>query len=265
MMKCVTFAAAIIVAAPCFADRVIVQSTTSTQNSGLYDTILPIFENKHDIDVQVVAVGTGQALTNAQRCDGDLLITHAPEAENAFVTAGFGVERFDLMYNDFVLIGPTDDPANLSETSSVHMAFRQIAATNSIFLSRGDDSGTHKKEQTLWHDNRPDPAQGSWYRQTGSGMGATINTAIAMGGYSLTDRATWVSFGNKAKHAILVEGDPDLFNPYSVIVVDPTHCPTTNISDATIFANWLLSNEGQAAIASHQINGQQLFVPNAVN
>ena len=252
---------------PAAADKssIIVQSTTSTANSGLYDHILPIFEAATGITVHVVAVGTGQAIRNAERCDGDVLLVHARAAEEAFVAAGFGVERHDLMYNDFVIVGPSSDPSGLAGGEGAARALAAIAEDGALFGSRGDDSGTHKKELLLWNAAGIDPAKasGSWYRETGSGMGATLNAAVGMGAYTLTDRATWISFANKADFRILVEGDPGLLNPYGVILVDPEHCPNVASEAGGQFVGWLLSPAGQAAIASYALDGAQLFFPNA--
>ena len=244
---------------------ILVQSTTSTANSGLYDHILPAFEEFSGDKVNVVAVGTGQAIRNAVNCDGDVLLVHAKEAEEAFVASGAGVERFDLMYNDFIVVGPKEDPAGIGGMADVKMALKDIATSEAVFLSRGDDSGTHKKEMALWADAGEDPStvSGTWYRETGSGMGATLNAGVAMGGYVMTDRATWMSFGNKQGHEVLVEGDPDLFNQYGVILVNPAACSDVNAEGGQRFIDWLTSDAGQNAIASFEIDGQQLFFPNA--
>ncbi|ETX27873.1 substrate-binding domain-containing protein [Roseivivax isoporae] len=245
-------------------DSILVQSTTSTANSGLYDYLLPLFSETSGIRVDVVAVGTGQAIGNAENCDGDVLLVHAKPSEEAFVDAGYGVERFDLMYNDFVLVGPENDPAGI-DGMGVSDALAQIAESGATFVSRGDDSGTHKKELALWEAAGIDPQSGSgeWYRESGSGMGATLNTGIGMGGYVLTDRATWIAYGNKGDYGIAVEGDQSLFNQYGVILVDPEHCPSVNAEDGQAFIDWLLSEEGQSAIAGFELDGQQLFFPNA--
>lgn len=247
------------------ADTIIVQSTTSTANSGLYDHLLPVFSAETGITVNVVAVGTGQAIRNAENCDGDVLLVHAKAAEEAFVERGGGLERFDVMYNDFVLVGPASDPAGVAGQASIETALAEIAEKEALFASRGDDSGTHKKELALWDSAGADPsiASGTWYRETGSGMGATLNTGIGMGAYVLTDRATWVSFGNKQDYEIAVEGDLDLFNQYGVILVNPAACPNVNASAGQVFVDWLLSETGQSQIAEFRVNGQQLFVPNA--
>ena len=244
---------------------IIVQSTTSTANSGLYDHLLPIFEGETGITVNVVAVGTGQAIKNAENCDGDVLLVHAKPSEEAFVRAGFGTARTDLMYNDFVIVGPEADPAGVGGMDDVEAALSQIAAAGALFASRGDDSGTHKKEMALWSAAGVDPTAGSgaWYRETGSGMGATLNAGIGMGAYVMTDRATWFSFGNKQDYAIAVQGDADMFNQYGVIPISPEHCPSVNVDAAQTFADWLLSAAGQEAIGAYQVAGQQLFFPNA--
>ncbi|MGR3443579.1 sulfate transporter [Thalassococcus profundi] len=244
---------------------IIVQSTTSTANSGLYDHLLPIFQEETGIQVNVVAVGTGQAIKNAENCDGDVLLVHAKPSEEAFVEAGYGTSRTDLMYNDFVIVGPEADPAGVSGMTDVQGALARIADQGALFASRGDDSGTHKKEVSLWTDAGVDPAAGSgdWYRETGSGMGATLNAGIGMGAYVMTDRATWISFDNKQDYTIAVEGDEDMFNQYGVIPVSPEHCPSVNAEAAQTFADWLVSGAGQEAIAAYTVADQQLFFPNA--
>jgi tungstate transport system substrate-binding protein len=244
---------------------IIVQSTTSTANSGLLDHILPIFQEKTGIEVRVVAVGTGQAIKNAQNGDGDVLLVHAKPAEEKFVAEGFGVERFDLMYNDFVFVGPENDPAGIGGSGNAQEALKAIAAIPALFASRGDDSGTHKKELALWKAARLDPtaASGTWYRETGSGMGATLNAAVGMGAYTMSDRATWITFKNKGSFKILVEGDETLFNQYGVILVNPERFANVKAAEGQAFIDWLLSKEGQAAIASFKVDGQQLFFPNA--
>jgi len=246
-------------------DFIIVQSTTSTQNSGLYDAILPDYAQTGGGAVRVVAVGTGQAIRNARNCDGDVLLVHARAAEEAFVEAGYGLSRADLMYNDFVLVGPADDPAQVADAPDIDAALAAIATARTPFASRGDDSGTHKKERALWSGAGVDPSgdSGTWYRETGSGMGATLNIATGMGAYTLTDRATWIAYGNKGDHRILAEGDAALFNQYGVIAVDPAHCPSVRADAARAFIDWLLSDAGQGAIAAYRREGQQLFFPNA--
>jgi tungstate transport system substrate-binding protein len=244
---------------------IIVQSTTSTANSGLYDYLLPAFEDMSGVKVNVVAVGTGQAIKNAQNCDGDVLLVHARPAEEQFVEDGYGVERSDLMYNDFVIVGPPADPAGVAGGTNAGDALQKIAGTGSLVASRGDDRGTHKKEMSLWQAAGVDPgaASGDWYRETGSGMGATLNAGVGMNAYVMTDRATWISFENKGDFEILVEGDEALFNQYGVILVSPEKCPNVKADPAQAFIDWLLSDEGQKQIGAYQIDGQQLFFPNA--
>lgn len=246
-------------------NQILVQSTTSTANSGLYKYLLPTFEAQTGIKVNVVAVGTGQAIRNARNCDADVLLVHAKAAEDVFVAEGFGVERFDLMYNDFVIIGPADDPANISEQTNVNKALEKISIVNALFASRGDDSGTHKKEQSLWKaiNINTDADKPAWYRSTGSGMGATINTAIGLGAYTLTDRATWISFKNKNDFKIQFQGDPLLFNQYGVTLVNPEKCPSVSHRNAQKFIDWLLSKNTQNSIAAFSVDGEQLFYPNA--
>ncbi|MEO1193349.1 MAG: substrate-binding domain-containing protein [Pseudomonadota bacterium] len=244
---------------------IILQSTTSTQNSGLYEHLLPLFQAESGVEVRVVAVGTGQAIKNAGNCDGDVLLVHAKPAEEAFVAAGHGLARHDVMYNDFVLVGPSDDPAGISGETDIAVALAAVANSRAPFTSRGDESGTHRKELALWEDAETDlsGASGSWYRETGSGMGATLNVASAMSAYALTDRATWIAFANKGTLEILVQGDPRLFNQYGVILVSSEHCPRVKSAEGQRFIDWLLSPTGQAAIADFEVAGQQLFVPNA--
>jgi len=244
---------------------IIVQSTTSTENSGLFKHLLPLFTKKTGIEVRVVAVGTGQAIKNAQNGDGDVLLVHAKADEEKFVAAGWGVRRYDLMYNDFVLIGPAGDPARIAGMKDTVAVFKKIAAAKAPFVSRGDDSGTHKAELALWKQASVDfkAASGTWYREAGQGMGATINMAVGMGGYVLTDRATWSAFKNRGDHRIAVEGDPKLFNQYGVILVNPAKHPKVKAKEGQAFIDWLLSGEGQNAIKAFEINGEQQFFPNA--
>jgi len=260
------FTAAAIASGPAFAaDSIIVQSTTSTQNSGLYKHLLPVFEKETGIKVHVVAVGTGQAIKNARNCDGDVLLVHAKPSEEKFVADGYGVERSDLMYNDFVIVGPPQDPAKVGGMKDAKGALAKIAAAKALFASRGDNSGTHKKEKRLWKAASIDPAGGSgkWYRETGSGMGATLNAGVGMGAYVLTDRATWISYKNKGDYEIQVEGDKDLFNQYGVILVNPTKCPSVKKEAGQVFIDWLVGEKGQKAIGAYTLGGKQLFFPNA--
>ena len=244
---------------------IILQSTTSTRNSGLFDHILPMFFEETGIEVRVVAVGTGQAIRNAANGDGDVLLVHARPAEEQFVTEGHGVARANVMYNDFVIVGPPSDPAGIVGMNDVIAALTSIAEAAAPFASRGDDSGTHRAEVGLWKEIGVDvqAASGGWYRETGSGMGATLNISTGMGAYVMTDRATWVAFANKGDYLIAVEGDPRLFNQYGIILVNPEKHPNVKAELGRRFVDWILSEEGQAAIASHQVDGQQLFFPNA--
>ena len=245
-------------------EYIILQSTTSTQNSGLYDYILPQFIKKNGIDVRVVAVGTGQAIKNAQNCDGDVLIVHSKDSEENFVRSGFGLYRKNLMYNDFVIIGPENDPAKVKSSSNAFEAFKKIFNERAIFASRGDESGTHKTEIKIWNNlniNTND-FNGGWYRELGLGMGATLNVAVQMDAYVLSDRATWLAFKNKRQHLILFEGDESLFNQYGIIPVNPNKCPSVKTNLSKIFIDWILSLEGQNLISSYKKNGQQLFFPN---
>lgn len=244
------------------AGSVLVQSTTSTANSGLYRHLLPKIEADTGIDVKVVAVGTGQAIKNARNCDADILLVHAKAAEEQFVADQYGEERFDLMYNDFIIVGPDTDPAGIKGTADITDALEKISSGKHLFASRGDDSGTHKKELSLWDLTGVKP-QRSWYRSTGSGMGATLNTAVGLAAYTMTDRATWMSFGNKGDFQVMTEGDERLFNQYGLIKVSEEKCPDVNAVDAQAMVDWLLSATGQAAIADFRIDTEQLFFPNA--
>jgi tungstate transport system substrate-binding protein len=242
--------------------RILVQSTTSTQNSGLYDYLIPLFEKETGFRVDVVAVGTGQAIKNAMNGDADVLFVHALQSELKFVEQGYGLERYDVMYNDFVLIGPKDDPAKIAALGTVNAALQAISDSGQTFVSRGDDSGTHKKELRLWKAARLTPA-GNWYRETGSGMGATIRMAVEMDGYTLTDRATWIAYNAKNNHRILLSGPSELFNQYGVIALNPDKFPYVNKTGGQAFVNWLTGEQGQKAIAQFRAQGQQLFFPNA--
>ncbi len=240
-----------------------VASTTSTANSGLFDYLLPLFTRAKDIDVRIIAVGTGQALRIARNGDADILFTHHKPSEEKFVSEGFGVRRYDVMYNDFVIVGPDNDPAKIRGCRSASKALGKIKEAKAIFVSRGDDSGTHKREKFLWKGEgvRISELEGAWYRSTGSGMGATLNTAGSMEGYAIADRGTWISFNNKQDLKILCERDPELFNPYGVILVNPEKHPHVKAGLGKIFINWLLSKEGQSAIGRFNIGGQTLFTP----
>ena len=246
---------------------IIVQSTTSTANSGLLEHLAPMFTNLTGIKIRVVAVGTGQALKNARNGDGDVLLVHAKQREEAFVSEGYGVQRYDVMYNDFIIVGPKSDPADIAGIYDVTTALRKIAAAKAPFASRGDDSGTHTRELALWKQAGIDAraASGGWYRETGSGMGATLNIATGMSAYTLTDRATWVAFANKQDFDILVEGDQHLLNQYGVILVNPEKHSHIKAKEGQAFIDWLISPEGQSAIAAYRRDGQQLFFPNAAH
>lgn len=244
---------------------IIVQSTTSTENSGLFKYLLPLFTQKTGIDIRVVAVGTGQALKNAEKGDGDVVLVHAKSAEEKFVADGWGVKRIPVMYNDFVIVGPADDPARIAGSKDAAAALKKIADAKAPFASRGDDSGTNKAELKLWEDAGVDvkAASGTWYRSTGSGMGATLNTASGIGAYALTDRASWSNFKNRGPLKIVVEGDPRLFNQYGVILVNPAKHPHVKVKEGQAFIDWLTGPEGQTVIKGFKIEGEQQFFPNA--
>ena len=246
-------------------DRFIVlASTTSTVNSGLFDYILPAFRDRTGISVRVVGVGTGQAIKVAERGDADVLFVHHKISELKFVERGFGVKRYDVMYNDFVVVGPKMDPASIHRVHSVVAAYQKIAATNSIFVSRGDDSGTHKRSLEFWRQATVDvnSASGKWYRESGSGMGATLNIAMSLGAYTLTDRATWEAFKNKDTLKLLFEGSPSLRNQYGVIMVNPSLHRHVKSDMASAFIGWLISEDGRAAINGFRLNGNQMFFAN---
>jgi tungstate transport system substrate-binding protein len=249
-----------------FAQRFItVASTTSTEQSGLFKHLLPLFEKKTGVQVRVVALGTGQALDLARRGDADVVFVHAKSAEEKFLSEGHGVQRFPVMYNDFVVIGPKADPAKIGGTKDVVAALKKIKDSASPFVSRGDRSGTHIAELELWKSAGIDIAKekGPWYRDTGQGMGPALNTASSMGAYILSDRGTWLAFRNRGDLSILVEGDKRLFNQYGVMLVNPQKHPNVKRADGQAFIDWLISPEGQNAIAAYKIGGQQLFYPNA--
>jgi tungstate transport system substrate-binding protein len=265
MVRRLFLLALLLAAGPAFgAERFItLASTTSTEQSGLFAYLLPIFEKKTGIEVRVVAVGTGQALAIGTRGDADALLVHDRIGEDKFVASGDGIDRRDVMYNDFVIIGPKSDPAKIKGMKEASAALAKIAAAKAPFASRGDDSGTNRKELRLWKaaDIDVKKAGGSWYRELGSGMGPTLNTAAGMNAYTLSDRATWGNFKNRQELAILVEGDPKLFNPYGSILVNPAKHPSVKAADAKRWHEWLTSSEGQSAIAGFKINGEQLFFP----
>jgi tungstate transport system substrate-binding protein len=244
---------------------IVLASTTSTQDSGLFGYILPLFKAKTDIDVKVVAQGTGQALDTGRRGDADVVFVHAKAQEEKFVADGFGVKRFEVMYNDFVLIGPQSDPAGIKGTKDILAALKKIKEKAAPFVSRGDRSGTHAAELALWKAAGIDIAadKGPWYREIGQGMGAALNTAGSMGGYVLSDRGTWISFKNKVDLAIAVEGDKKLFNQYGIMLVNPAKHAHVKKEFGQAFVDWVTSPEGQKAIAEFKIDGQQSFFPNA--
>jgi tungstate transport system substrate-binding protein len=243
---------------------IVVASTTSTQDSGLFGYLLPIFKARTGIEVRVIAQGTGQALDTARRGDADVVFVHARAQEEKFLAEGFGVKRFDVMYNDFVLIGPSSDPAGV-RGKDIETALKTIAAKAAPFVSRGDRSGTHSAELALWKQAGIDipTVKGPWYREIGQGMGAALNTASALNGYVLSDRGTWISFKNRGELEIAVEGDKRLFNQYGVMLVNPEKFPSVKKELGQTFVDWLISAKGQAAIAGYKIDGQQLFFPDA--
>ena len=252
---------------PAFAQQkfITVASTTSTEQSGLFKHMLPVFEKKTGIQVRVVAQGTGQALDMGRRGDADVVFVHDKVAEDKFVADGFGVKRFEVMYNDFVLVGPKTDPAKIAGSKDIVEAYKKIAAAAAPFASRGDKSGTHAAELRLWKTSGVDPltGKGSWYRETGSGMGPTLNSASAMNAYAFTDRGTWLSFKNRGDLVIVVEGDQKLFNQYGVMLVNPAKHPHVKKDMGQAFVDWVVSPEGQKNIADYKIGADQLFFPNA--
>ncbi|MFM9889004.1 MAG: substrate-binding domain-containing protein [Burkholderiales bacterium] len=240
-------------------------STTSTEQSGLFGHVLPIFQKKTGIQVRVVALGTGQALELARRGDADVVFVHARSAEEKFVAEGYGVDRLPVMYNDFVLIGPRGDPAKIAGGNDILAALKKVESAKGIFVSRGDKSGTHMAELALWKEAgiEIDRAKGPWYRETGQGMGPALNTASSLNAYVLTDRGTWLAFKNRGELAILVAGDRRLFNQYGVMLVNPAKHPHVKKVLGQLFVDWIVSPEGQQAIAGYKISGEQLFFPNA--
>jgi tungstate transport system substrate-binding protein len=252
-------------ASPAQEKFITVASTTSTEQSGLFGYLLPIYEQQTGVKVRVVALGTGQALDVGRRGDADVVFVHARAAEEKFLAEGQGVKRYPVMYNDFVLIGPKNDPAKIAESKDILSALKKIAAAQAPFVSRGDRSGTHMAELELWKGAGVDidESKGPWYRDTGQGMGPALNTAASMGAYILTDRGTWLAFKNRGDLEILVEGDKRLFNQYGVMLVNPDKHPNVKRDLGQQFIDWLVSAAGQKAIADYKINGQQLFYPNA--
>ena len=253
------------ISAACASDRyIVVGSTTSTQDSGLFGWLLPVFTKVSGIEVRIVAKGTGEAIKLGQSGDADVLLVHDPKSEMQFVSDGYGVKRYAFMYNDFIIVGPKVDPAHVAGDSDVVDAMKRIAASGAPFASRGDNSGTNLAEHRLWKAAGidPEPGSGKWYLETGSGMGATLNTAVGKAAYTLSDRATWLAFQNKADFDILVQGDKVLLNQYGVILVNPARFPAVKAKDGQTFIDWLISPEGQKTIADFRVNGQQVFFPN---
>ncbi|MEE2695209.1 MAG: substrate-binding domain-containing protein [Pseudomonadota bacterium] len=240
---------------------IILQSTTSTRDSGLYDHLLPQFSKKFGFDVRVIAVGTGQAIKNARKCDADVLIVHHQKSEEQFVEDGFGLFRKEFMFNDYVLVGPSSDPALISKSSSIKNALDRILKTQSFFVSRGDDSGTNKKEIGLWEaiGEVPDPRHNKWYLSVGQGMGGALNIAVNKDAYIISDRATWMSFKNKREHKVLVSNEPLLYNYYGVIPINPDKCPNTKSDLASTFVEWLVSKKTKELIDNFKVNREQLF------
>jgi tungstate transport system substrate-binding protein len=261
--------AALLAGAPALAasKSIVVASTTSTEDSGLFGHILPIFKAKTGIDVRVVAQGTGQALETARRGDADVVFVHAKAAEEKFLAEGWGVKRFPVMYNDFILIGPKGDPAGVAGSKDITAALRAIKDKGATFISRGDKSGTHIAELNLWKLAGVDigAAKAAWYKEIGQGMGAALNTAAASEGYVLSDRGTWLAFKNKGDLVIAVQGDHRLFNQYGVMLVNPKKHPTVKQTEGQKFIDWLISEDGQHAIADYKLNGEELFYPNAAD
>jgi len=246
------------------ADTAVVRlaTTTSTDNSGLLALLLPEFEKHTGIKVQVIAVGTGKALRMGRDGDVDLVLVHAPAAEKAFVDAGYGVDRNNVMYNDFVLVGPAADPAGISQSGDASIALQRIAAGKALFVSRGDDSGTHKKEHELWRSAGIAPA-GDWYREAGQGMGKVLQISGELDAYTITDRGTWIAYRDKSTLQVLFEGDPRLFNPYGIIAVNPQRYPDINYQGAARLIDWITSETGQQMIGGFNISGTHLFTPSA--
>ena len=245
------------------AQSIVMSSTTSTEQSGLFGYLLPEFKKASGIDIKVVALGTGQALDMARRGDADVVFVHDQVAEEKFVAEGFAEKRIEVMYNDFVLIGPKADPAK-TKGNDIQAALQKISNAKSTFISRGDKSGTHAAELRYWKGAGVEvSATQPWYKETGSGMGPALNTASGMNGYILSDRATWLTFKNRGDLAIVVEGDPKLFNQYGVMLVNPSKHPHVKKAEGQAFIDWIISSEGQQTIASYKVEGQQSFFPNA--
>jgi tungstate transport system substrate-binding protein len=259
--------AIVLAAPPSFAQdkSIVVASTTSTRDSGLFGYLLPKFKDKTGITVKVVAQGTGKALDTGRRCDADVLFVHAKAAEMKFIKDGYGVKRYPVMYNDFVVVGPKSDPAGIKGMKDVKKAFNTLMNKKADFISRGDNSGTNKAELRIWKTAGIDinKSKGPWYKAIGQGMGATLNTASASNAYTLTDRATWIHFKNKGNLVIEVQGDPGLFNQYGVFLVNPKRCPHVKVDLGKRFIDYLIAPEGQEVIANYKVSGRQLFTPDA--
>lgn len=264
LIALMTLLALVGIAAPLQAQErfILLASTTSTENSGLFGHLIPKFREATGIGVRVVAVGTGQAFTLARNGDADSLLVHDTEGELRMVADGFATERRNVMYNDYVIVGPSSDPAGIRQAETARDAFERIARTEAVFVSRGDDSGTHRAELRVWQQAGGTPRAG-WYRELGSGMGATLNTAAGMNAYVLADRGTWISFANRQELELLLAGDPELFNQYGSLLISPERHPHLKHELARRWHEWLLSEDGQAAIADFKLNGEQLFFPNA--
>jgi tungstate transport system substrate-binding protein len=267
MKRVITLGAVLLWSTIAFAQEraITVASTTSTEQSGLFGYLLPLFSNAAGIDVKVVAVGTGQALDIGRRGDADVVFVHDRPAEDKFMSEGEGVKRFDVMYNDFVIVGPRSDPAKIAGGKDVAEALRKIAAAKAPFISRGDKSGTHAAELRLWKEAGVDlgAAKDGWYREIGQGMGPALNMASSSNAYLLSDRGTWLSFKNRGELAVLTEGDKRLFNQYGVMLVNPAKHANVKARDGQAFIDWLISSKGQDTIAGYKVGGEQLFFPNA--
>jgi len=264
IQRLIALTAILLISSFSFANEsIIVASTTSTQNSGLFGYILPKFKEKTGIDVKVIAQGTGQAIETGRRGDADVLFVHNRKAEEKFVADGFGINRKDVMYNDFVLIGPKNDPAGLKQSTDINNAMQRLARNNALFISRGDNSGTHAAELRYWASTNIDPKELKAYRESGSGMGATLNLTAGLNGYTLSDRGTWLSFKNRQDLEIVFAGDPPMFNPYGIILVNPSKHHHVKKAAGEAFIDWITSQEGRDAIAEYKINGEQLFFPSS--
>ena len=242
-------------------DKIIIQSTTSTRDSGLYEYLIPYFTNKYNINVNIVAVGTGQAIINASNCDGYLLIVHSRKLENMFIANGFGHSRRNLMYNDFIVIGPKSDPSGISSSTDIKSVFDKLSKGNSKFISRGDSSGTNESELDKWNliDFDPLKYSGSWYLESGQSMGSTLNMAISLNAYTYTDRSTWLRFKNKQDHIILYNNRNELRNNYSIIKISKDNCPDINHLGANLFYDWMLSTDSKTLIRSYKYNNEPMF------